>query len=217
MDAGRPLMAPLKPAAIEAAFRFSQIDALPPKAYEKLAAYLELLERWNTRLNLTSLRSSDEILKRHLVECAFMAQNLPSDVLSLMDYGSGAGLPGLVIAICRPEIEVTLAEAHAKKASFLREVTRSVGLSGEIYGGRVEDMDSARQFHMVSMRAVEKMDYAIPIALRHVEHYLAILTTTPLAAKYRKLFSGLDWRADIDVPNSEQIVLAMAVPRGTER
>ena len=210
-------MTDLSPAAIEAALRFSQIDALPPKAYEQLAAYLKLLERWNTRLNLTSLRSSEQILKRHLVECAFMAQNLPSDVLSLMDYGSGAGFPGLVIAICRPEIEVTLAEAHAKKASFLREVTRSVGLSAEIHGGRVEDMDPARRFYMVSMRAVEKMDQAIPVALRHLEHYLAILTTIPLAAGYRKLFSGLEWHADIGVPNSEQIVLAMAVPRGTQR
>jgi 16S rRNA (guanine527-N7)-methyltransferase len=210
-------MAPLKPAAIAAAFRSSQIAALPSKAYEQLAAYLEILERWNTRLNLTSLRSSEELLKRHLVECAFMAQNLPLDVNSLMDYGSGAGFPGMVIAICRPEIEVTLTEAHAKKASFLREVTRSVGVPTELYAGRVEDMEPARQFHTVSMRAVERMEQAIPIALKHVEHYLAILTTTPLAANYRKLFFGLEWRADIDVPNSEQIVLAIAVARGKDR
>jgi 16S rRNA (guanine527-N7)-methyltransferase len=201
-------------AAFEDAFREVGLD-LPAPAYAQMTAYLSLLERWNARLNLTSIRSSSEILKRHFVECAFAAQRLPDGILSLMDYGSGGGFPGVVIAICRPEIRVTLSEAHAKKASFLREVIRSLDLRAELYPGRVEDMATNCRFHAVSMRAVEKMEQAIPIAIRHLEHHLAILTTGPLAAAYKGQFPDLAFREDIPLPNSEHRVLSLAVPRGT--
>jgi 16S rRNA (guanine527-N7)-methyltransferase len=214
MEACGRLMEFVTPAEFEQAFREANLD-VPVAAYGQMAAYLSLIERWNARLNLTSLRSTSEILKRHFVECAFAAQNLPDDILSLMDYGSGGGFPGVVIAICRPEISVTLSEAHGKKASFLREVIRSLELHAEVYPGRVEDMGSGSRFHAVSMRAVEKMEQAIPIAIQRLENYLAIMTTGPLAAVYKEQFLGLLFRQDIPLPNSEHRVLALAVPRGT--
>ncbi len=144
------------------------ISELPTSCYDQFSAYLELLLRWNARLSLTSIREPDQIIRRHFAECAFAAQHLPADIESLLDYGSGAGLPGIPFAICRPEIRVTLAEAQGKKASFLREVVRSVGTRTEVYDGRVETMPQGRLFHAVSMRAVEKMELAIPIAFRMV-------------------------------------------------
>ena len=209
-------MISLTPAAIEHAFQRANLDPIPEKAYAQLSAHLEILERWNTRLNLTAVRSPGEILQRHFVECAFAAQELPPDTFTLMDYGSGAGFPGMVIAICRPEISVTLAEAHAKKASFLREVIRTLGVHVEVYGARVEQMPPERQFHVVSMRAVEKMEQAIQIALPHVERYLALMTTKPMSSMYRALFPELEFREEALVPGSEQMVLAFAVPRGTK-
>ncbi len=107
---------------IEKAFTQAGITDLPVGAYDKFRAYLELLLRWNQRLSLTAVRDPDQIIQRHFLECAFVASQLPQDIADLLDYGSGAGLPGIPIAICRPEISVTLAEAHGKKASFLREV-----------------------------------------------------------------------------------------------
>ena len=145
-------------------------------AYDKFRAYLELLLRWNQRLSLTAVREPDQIIQRHFVECAFVAGQLPQDIDDLLDYGSGAGLPGIPIAICRPEIRVTLAEAQGKKASFLREALRVLGLEGEVYDGRVEAMPE-RRFDAVAMRAVEKMDLAIPVALQRVKRYLVLLTT----------------------------------------
>ena len=104
---------------IEKAFAEAGIAALPAGAYAQLHAYLDLIVRWNLRLNLTAVREPEQIIQRHFVECAFAAQHLPPEIATLLDYGSGAGLPGIPIAICRPEILVTLAEAQGKKAAFL--------------------------------------------------------------------------------------------------
>jgi len=210
-------MSSVTPGGIEEAFRNANLAPLPKVAYEQMEAYLEILGRWNARLNLTSLRSPAEIMRRHFVECAFAAEKLPTGIATLMDYGSGAGFPGMVIAICRPEISVTLAEAHAKKASFLREVVRSLGLQAEVYSSRVEEMPGSRRFDAVSMRAVEKMEQAIPMAINHVEQFLALLTTQPLAIAYREQFLELEFRDGIPLPNSEQAILVLAVPRGTKR
>ena len=112
---------------IEKAFLQAGIAGLSPGAYEQFLAYFTVLLRWNAQLNLTAIREPEQIIQRHFVECAFAAQHLPWDVATLLDYGSGAGLPGIPIAICRPEIRVTLAESQGKKASFLREAARSCG------------------------------------------------------------------------------------------
>jgi 16S rRNA (guanine527-N7)-methyltransferase len=194
---------------IEEAFAEAGITGLPDRAYDQFRGYLSLLLRWNARLSLTAIRKPEQIIQRHFVECAFVAQQLPFGIETLLDYGSGAGLPGIVIAICRPQIRVTLAESHGKKASFLREATRSVGISGEVYEGRVETMAEERLFHAVTMRAVEKMDLAIPVAVRHAERYLALLTTERSAPAYRQLIPELQWLEPLPLPNAEQMILAI--------
>jgi 16S rRNA (guanine527-N7)-methyltransferase len=211
------MMASITASDIEQTFKRAGITVFNQVSYDRMAAYAELLERWNARLNLTALRSSEEILRRHLLECAFAANKLPEDIDTLMDYGSGAGFPGMIIAICRPEIAVTLAEAQGRKASFLREVVRTLGIPAEVYEGRVEQMPEQQQFHAVTMRAVEKTEQAIPMALRHLQRYLVLLTTINLVDLYRVSFTELLWHPDIPIPTFEQSVLAIAVPRGTIR
>jgi 16S rRNA (guanine527-N7)-methyltransferase len=190
---------------IEEAFLQAGIAALSPRAYEQFVAYLDVLLRWNSKLNLTAIREPEEIIRRHFAECAFAAQHLPLDVRTLLDYGSGAGLPGIPIAICRPEILVTLAESHGRKASFLREAARTLGISIEIYDRRVETMDPDRQFDAVTMRAVEKMESAIPVAIRHTGRYLALLTTERFAQAYL----DFTWREPIPIPNADHSILAI--------
>jgi 16S rRNA (guanine527-N7)-methyltransferase len=194
---------------IQEAFSDAGIGELPASCYEQFSAYLELLTRWNARLNLTSIREPAQIIRRHFVECAFAALHLPDDIETLLDYGSGAGFPGIPFAICRPEIRVTLAEAQGKKVSFLREVVRTVGIGTEVYDGRVEMMPPGHSLHAVSMRAVEKMELAIPIALRVAERYLVLLTTERSAPAYRGLAPELRWADSVHLPNADQMILAI--------
>lgn len=199
---------PLK-GQIELAFTEAGIAGLPEGVYDQFFAYLGLLLRWNARLNLTAVREPEQIIQRHFVECAFAAQHLPAGLECLLDYGSGAGLPGIAIAICRPEIRVTLAESHGKKAAFLREVTRCIGFSAEVYEERVESMPRERLFHAVTMRAVERMDLAIPVAMRHAERYLVLLATERSAPAFRQLASEFRWLESLPLPNAEQKILAI--------
>jgi 16S rRNA (guanine527-N7)-methyltransferase len=196
---------------IETAFLQADIAGLSPGAYEQFAAYLTLLLRWNAKLNLTAIREPEQIIQRHFVECAFAAEHLPLDAGTLLDYGSGAGLPGIPIAICRPGIRVTLAESHGKKASFLREAGRTVGISIEVYDGRMETMQPERQFDAVTMRAVEKVESALPVAIQHAGRYMALFTTERSFERAvpasRQLSSEFRWREPISLPNAELRVL----------
>ena len=164
---------------------------------------------WNESLNLSAVRNPEAIIRRHFVECAFTAQHLPAGIETLLDYGSGAGLPGIPIAICRPEILVTLAESQGKKASFLLEVLRVVGVPGKVYAKRVETLPAADRFDAVAMRAVEKMPAAIRIALRCLDRYLILLTTERSEFGYRTLVPELTWADSIPLPNSEQAIMAI--------
>jgi 16S rRNA (guanine527-N7)-methyltransferase len=194
---------------IEAKFIEAGIVGLPPNVHRRFLAYLDLLMRWNARLNLTAIREPAQIIRRHFIECAFAAQHLPTRIETLLDFGSGPGLPGIPIAICRPEIQVTLAESQGKKASFLREVVRTLGISVEVYGGRVEEMPGDRLFHGVSMRAVEKMEIAVPMALRRVERYLILLTTEQSTPAYKRMAPELQWLDSVCLPDATQAVLAI--------
>lgn len=199
----------LAPEQVQKAFSEAGIGSLRANISEQFSKYLELLLRWNQRLNLTAIREPEQIMQRHFVECGFAALHLPSGIGSLLDYGSGAGFPGIPIAICRPEIRVTLAESQVKKTAFLREAVRELDVNAEIYAGRVEAMPGSRQFDAVAMRAVEKMELAIPIAVRRAKQYLILLTTEKPAQAFQALIPDMDWSEPVLLPKSEQRVLAI--------
>ena len=194
---------------IRKAFAEAGIPELPAHAYQQFQAYLDLLLRWNQRVSLTAVREPEQIIRRHFVECAFAAQHLPRDIRTLLDYGSGAGLPGIPIAICRPGISVTLAEAQGKKAAFLREALRVLGLKGEVFDGRVEAMPDQVGFDAVALRAVEKMALAIPVAVRRANRYLLLLTTEQSISGFLELTRELVWLKPIPLPNTTQMILAI--------
>ena len=154
------------------------LTPLPAGVAEKFSQYYALLERWNSKLNLTAIRNPEDVLRRHFVECIFCAQHLPPGIETLLDFGSGAGFPGIPIALCRPELRVTLAESQGKKASFLREVVRSLGVDAEVFAGRVEEMAPSRNFDAVALRAVDSMREAISKASLRVNPagWLVLLT-----------------------------------------
>jgi 16S rRNA (guanine527-N7)-methyltransferase len=144
---------------------------------KRFADYLALILRWNARMNLTAIRDEEGILARHFVESIACARALPPEIRSLLDFGSGAGLPGIPIAICSPAIAVTLAESQGKKAAFLQEAVRTLNLPIRIHSGRAEAL--SEQFDCVTLRAVDKMNEAVKAATRLVRPggWLAPLTT----------------------------------------
>jgi 16S rRNA (guanine527-N7)-methyltransferase len=176
---------------------------LPPQ----LSTYLDLLLKWNARTNLTAIRDPEKIVRRHFGESLFAAQHLNPGTTSLLDFGSGAGFPGLPIALLRPDIHVTLAESQNKKASFLREAVRSLDLPTiEVWPDRVESMPTIRQFHTVALRAVDHMAAAIASAAPRATHQLLLLT-----ASIPTLPQGFSIELSVPMPNSETSILLRAV------
>jgi 16S rRNA (guanine527-N7)-methyltransferase len=133
----------------------------------QLSAYLDLLIRWNARVSLTAIRRPEEIVRRHFGESLFTGAHLAArleDGAELLDYGSGAGFPGLPIQLLLPGVRVTLAESQAKKVAFLREVIRVLDLKAEVWPRRVEDLPPSRRFDAVTLRAVEQMALSVDSA-----------------------------------------------------
>jgi len=114
------------------------LDPLSSELTGKFAEYCSLILRWNARVNLTAIRDEDGILARHFVESIACARALPAGIETLLDFGSGAGFPGIPIALCRPEIMVTLAESQGKKAAFLQEAIRVLEISAKVHPHRAE-------------------------------------------------------------------------------
>jgi 16S rRNA (guanine527-N7)-methyltransferase len=149
---------------------------VPAPLYDQLSVYLDLLLKWNARTNLTAIREPQEIVRRHFGESLFAAQHL-GDCSTLLDFGSGAGFPGLPIQLLRPELQVTLAESQNKKSTFLREVVRTLGLKTEVWANRVEAMPAGRTFDVVTLRAVDNMESAVSAASLRASRRLAILAS----------------------------------------
>ena len=147
-----------------------------PRVHAQLATYLELILKWNARTNLTAIRTPGEIVRRHFGESLFAGIHL-GDCATLLDFGSGAGFPGIPIQLLRPDVAVTLAESQSKKAAFLREAVRSLGLSSEVWAKRVEEMPSNRRFDVVTLRAVDTMEAAVREAATRASSRVLIITT----------------------------------------
>ena len=184
-------------------------DPAPKSLMPRLSNYLDLLLKWNARTNLTAIRDPEEIVRRHFGESLFAGQNLGTPApATLLDLGSGAGFPGLPIALLHPETHVTLAESQNKKATFLREVVRTLSLPNvEVWSARAETLPASRQFHTVTLRAVDNMEAALPAArLRIVPAGQLVLLTTA-----QHVPTG---GSSIPLPNSEAGVLYLETVPG---
>lgn len=192
----------------------------------QLASYLDLLLRWNARINLTAIRDPEQIVTRHFGESLFAARHLYPGLATrdsqLLDLGSGPGFPGLPIKIWTPALPTTLLESNQRKATFLREVVRALELTGvQVVSDRAENF------------AAEIANYKLPITnsvtitLRAVEHFREILPTAvellqqfPAASRRLALLIGaaqvepararagtLTWSLPLPIPASSQRVL----------
>ena len=179
--------------------------SITSKQLEQLNHHYSLLTKWNQKFNLTSISESKEIIERHFGESLFLATKLP-EVRTLVDVGSGAGFPGLPLAVMRPAIAVTLVESTAKKTVFLKEVTREIS-NVRVLCSRIEEV--AETFDWAVCRAVATNEI-LPV-MKNIASNIALMVsrTTTLDPKDQ-------WSSVIPIPWSNQRVLIMGHFR-TER
>lgn len=135
---------------------------------KKLLDYIGLLQKWNKVYNLTAIRDPLEMITLHLLDSLSVLPYIKAK--NLLDVGSGGGLPGIVLAICLPELQVTTIDAVQKKAIFMRQVKGELELSNlEVVHGRVEDFQPKEKFELIISRAFSE----IALFIKLTRHLLA--------------------------------------------
>jgi len=171
-----------------------------------LEAHYSLLLRWNRVLNLTTVTTLDQAVERHYCESLFLAVHLPAGSLRLADLGSGAGFPGIPVAIFRPDCSVTLIESHARKAVFLREATRELH-NVRVCAERAEAV--AEVFDRAMSRAVSYQD--LTPTLKKIAHRADLLT----GAEGPPASMGFKWQEPVPLPWGRHRFLRTGVSRET--
>lgn len=206
--------------------------SLPGAALSNFAAYLELLQRWNARINLTAVRDAEHVVSRHFGESLFLATRLfPASQTGeaaadhpagkALDIGSGAGFPGVPLKIYRPQLRLVLVEANRKKATFLREVGRALALRDvEVHAGRAEQLIPAGPrsaelqgwpADLVTLRAVERFEVSVGTAAQLVASRgtLALLIGERQARTLPDLLPKFAWLEPEKIPESRERVIAI--------
>lgn len=135
---------------------------------EKLLAYMALLQKWNKVYNLTAVREPSEMVTLHLLDSLSVLPFIKAG--NLLDVGSGGGLPGIVVAIVRPDLQVTTIDTVQKKAIFMRQVKGELGLENlDVVHARVESYQSKQKFEVIISRAFSEL----ALFLKLTKHLLA--------------------------------------------
>jgi len=176
----------------------------------QIQQYMKLLLTWNEKLNLTAIRDPLEMLYRHFCECMYAAITVPINQGRLADVGAGGGFPGLPLKIIRPDLHVFLIESNLKKAAFLAEVIRELGL--------VDARVLVRRYQELG-EEVAPLDFVCSRALGELTRFIDWAQLTVLAAKHVVLWIGSRdlpeilkssawvWREPVPVPNSLRRVI----------
>jgi len=172
---------------------------------DQILSYLQLLLRWNRKINLTAIRDPEECVTRHFGESLFLAR-LTRLYGDLLDVGSGAGFPGLALKIAFPHISVTLLEPVAKKRAFLNEAARACGFHRvNVRGERLEDWvraTPAPTFDFATMRAVGNLEVLVPLAAQCLKPNgnLLLWLTHDQAAGLANVKCALTWSEPLPIP-----------------
>ncbi len=207
------------------ALKSSSESALSEAQLQQLLAYLDLLLRWNSRVNLTAVREPEQIITRHFGESLFAGRFFfpagrdRQQHTRVIDFGSGGGFPGLPIKIWAPEIQLTLIESNQKKATFLREVIRSLALdAASVFAGRAEDF--IEEADIVTLRAVEHFEHSLRAAARLIapEGTLALLIGESQLNCTREFLPSFTWHEAIPIPlSSNRVLLPGTAPAAAQK
>src|SRR5467141_996600 len=182
----------------------------------QIQRYMNVLLAWNEKINLTAIRDPLEVLNRHFCESMYAAATVPVEDGRLADVGSGAGFPGLPLKIIRPELQVVLIESNVKKATFLAEVIRDLGLAdARVLVNRYQELSEE----------VAPLDFVCSRALGEFAPFLEWALSEKVAAKQVILWIGArdlpeiqkiqswEWREPIPVPHSLRRLLLVGTRR----
>ncbi len=153
-------------AQLQAGCAFLELD-LSQQQYQQLLDYVGLMAKWNKVYNLTSVRDEKEMVSRHLLDSLAITQYI--DAENLLDVGTGGGLPGIPLAIVKPNIQITLLDSNSKKTRFLQQVKAELKLSNvSVVHARVEQAELPK-FAVVTARAFATIKEIIDLAGRHCD------------------------------------------------
>jgi 16S rRNA (guanine527-N7)-methyltransferase len=184
-----------------------------PETTARLAAYRDLLLRWNTRINLISAETAAEIDQRHIADCAQLQPLLPQDG-PIADIGSGAGLPGLVLAIMQPEREVHLVESDKRKAAFLVEASAQLKLPMvRVHACRAENA-KLPPLSAITARALAPLEALLPYAADFLAPGGVAVFPKGKTAEKELTEAALDWHFTCErfpsTTNSEATILRLS-------
>jgi 16S rRNA (guanine527-N7)-methyltransferase len=168
-----------------------------------------LLEQWNKKISLTSVKPGVETVVRHYCESLFFAAHLDTRAASVVDVGSGAGFPGVPIAILKPDCKVSLVESNQRKAVFLREATRSLP-NVSVIAQRAEALSTS--YDWLVSRAVNPNEVMALIPRLAPKIGLMLGEADILEAQHAK---HIAWREPIRVPWGDRRICVFGVSRGT--
>ena len=130
----------------------------------KFERYLDLLLEWNEKFNLTAITDKDEIEEKHFIDSIELVKYFDVKNKTLLDVGSGAGFPGIPLAIVEPTLKVTLLESNGKRVSFLHEAIKVLDLKNvDIIQGRVEELGTREKYDFVTARAVKELNILLEL------------------------------------------------------
>ena len=130
--------------------------ALSDQVIDQLMTYLDLVEKWNRVYNLTAIREREEMIKLHYLDSLSILKHV--HVKNILDVGSGAGFPGIVLAITKPELKVTVMDSVNKKTTFMQQVKSELSLMNlDVVNSRVEDYQPTTLFEAVTSRAFSNL------------------------------------------------------------
>jgi 16S rRNA (guanine527-N7)-methyltransferase len=208
--------APLSADVINKALREFQVE-LTPEQVASIQRYIVMLLSWNEKVNLTAIRDPLEILYRHFCESMYAAATVPLQAGRLADVGSGAGFPGLALKIARPELQMFVIESNVKKATFLAEVVRELGLTdARVLVSQYEELGEE----------IAPLDFACSRALGEFDRFLGWAHSDRVAAGQAILWVGgrdIDeikrirgwlWKDPISIPRSLQRFLLVGDRQG---
>lgn len=157
---------------------------------DRLSCYVDLLKRWNPKINLVSKSTMEQVWTRHIEDSAQVFSLLPEDAKSWVDLGAGGGLPGVIVAILAAEkakdLHVSLIEADQRKCAFLRTALRETGVAATVIPKRIEGVEPLCA-DVVSARALARLS----VLLSHVNRHLRRGGTALLQ-------KGESWRTEIE-------------------
>jgi 16S rRNA (guanine527-N7)-methyltransferase len=179
---------------------FIELDEMRLRA---ISTYIDLLLKWNSRINLTAIRDPSEIVQRHFGESLFAAQFMltQKSVETAIDLGSGAGFPGVPFAMLAPDVQVTLIESQQKKATFLKELIYRLGLRNlKVFSDRAESYPGTAD--LVMLRAVERFEQALQMAVRltRAGGRIALMIGSGQVELARKVGIGVNWSDQVQMP-----------------